>query len=277
MCTSPRSRNVVAAEDGEWYVPPGGDPMVRARAGGARACVGKVTYRAPPRHVSPEGAEARRARTQIAAPGVCPSARATDPTRPRAARGLAGASCARRSAIFVRRGGERRGGEARRRGCHCCPALLRPSQSRLRSARRAFRPPGRLMMAGTTPSQPRCTAVATLSTLPGPRPTHTADALFTPRRSTNAHRSPRSPVAVHATAGSSEVSATWQAVPRCVRRAASSARSTTWHTYARTQCNARAHACARARLRQRPPQTSTAHPVTPSRRLASPWRWNVPE
>merc|ERR1719353_2413120 len=29
-CTAPRSRNVVAAEDGEWYVPPGGDPMIPA-------------------------------------------------------------------------------------------------------------------------------------------------------------------------------------------------------------------------------------------------------
>ena len=42
MCTAPRSRNFVAAEDGKWYVPPGGDPMVRARAGGARACPQKA-------------------------------------------------------------------------------------------------------------------------------------------------------------------------------------------------------------------------------------------
>ena len=124
-------------------------------------------------------------------------------------------------------------------------------------------------MAGTTPSQPRCTAVATLSTLPGPRPTHTADALFTPRRSTNAHRSPRSPVAVHATAGSSEVSATWQAVPRCGRRAASSARSTTWRTYARTHAMQRTRARVRARTTPAAPATDVyrapRHPVTAAR------------
>ena len=100
---------------------------------------------------------------------------------------------------------------------------------------------------------------------PWPRPTHTADALFTPRRSTNAHRSPRSPVAVHATAGSSEVSATWQAVPRCVRRAASSARSTTWRTYARTQCNARAHDSGSARHRRLPRTPSPRHGGSPRR------------